>query len=35
MHPSTNTGEHMRGSPVKNLLELIPIIDLFEIKMLK
>lgn len=24
----------MRGSPVKNLLELIPIIDLFEIKML-
>ena len=27
-------GEHMRGSPVENLLELIPIIDLFEIKML-
>ena len=29
-----HSGEHMRGSPVKNLLELIPIIDLFEIKML-
>ena len=25
----------MRGSPVKNLLELIPIIDLLEIKMLE